>query len=168
MKLNILLLTGILFLQLACIGQSSKKDFPLLLQESAMQCGPTCLQMVAKYYGKDVSIEELEINSKMSDIDGTSLLGLSDAADSIGLRTMAIKIPFKRLVEEVPLPTIVHWKQNHFVVVYHVTQDTIYVADPSLGKVKYSYEEFCEDWLPIEETVSKEGIALLLEKTEGF
>ena len=88
-------------------------------QLDAMDCGPTCLRMVAKHYGKSYSLQTLRDRSFITR-EGVSLLGTSDAAESIGFRTMGVKISFEQLIEETPLPFIAHWKQSHFVVVYKI------------------------------------------------
>lgn len=93
--------------------------FPFLQQLDAMDCGPTCLRMIAKYYGKSYTVQELREKSFITR-EGVSMLGISDAAESIGFKTLGAKITFEKLANEVPLPCIVHWKQNHFVVVYKV------------------------------------------------
>jgi len=92
------------------------KKFPHYFQLDAMDCGPTCLRMVAKYYGKNYTLDNLRQKSHITR-EGVSLIGTSEAAESIGFRTMGVKISFEKLVEEVPLPCIAHWKQNHFVVI---------------------------------------------------
>ena len=95
------------------------KRFPFTHQHDAMDCGPACLHMIAKHYGKNHSLQGLRENSFLTR-EGVSLLGISEAAEKIGFRTMGVKISFEQLVKEAPLPCIVHWKQNHFVVVYDI------------------------------------------------
>lgn len=132
-----------------------------------MDCGPTCLRMVAKHYGKNVNIQFLREKCQINK-EGVSLKGISKAADSLGFRSLGVKITFE-LLKEAPLPCIVHWDQNHFVVVYDIKQrgkkTNIYVANPGTENEVYSKEEFEEHWISIEE---KEGIALLLETTPKF
>ncbi|MFM8743511.1 MAG: cysteine peptidase family C39 domain-containing protein [Cytophagales bacterium] len=82
-----------------------------------MDCGPTCLRMVAKHYGKNYSLTQLRAKAYITR-EGVSMLGISDAAEAIGFRTLGIKVPFEKLVADAPLPSIVHWNQNHFAVVY--------------------------------------------------
>ena len=91
-------------------------SFPQFTQLDSMDCGPSCLRMVAKHYGKHYSLETLRQHSFITR-EGVSMLGISDAAEYIGFRTSGVMISFEQLVEEAPLPCIVHWKQNHFVVV---------------------------------------------------
>ena len=119
------------------------KRFPLYQQLDAMDCGPTCLRMIAKYYGKHYSLETLRGRSFISR-NGVSMLGISTAAESIGFRTLAVHVTFEKLCEA-PLPCIVHWNQNHFVVVYdikpnkrHPDRGVVLVADPAGGNIKYS------------------------------
>ncbi len=97
------------------------KSFPFYKQLDKMDCGATCLRMIAKYYGKNYSLETLRQKTSISR-EGVSLLGISEAAEQIGFRTTGVHISFEKLTEA-PLPCIVHWKQNHFVVVYDVKVD---------------------------------------------
>ncbi len=153
------------------------KKFPHYKQLDAMDCGPTCLRMIAKHYGKTYSLQNLRDKSRITR-EGVSLLGISDAAESIGMRTMGVSITFEQLVEEAPMPCIVHWGQNHFVVVYKITHkkgslfgkggDTIYVADPGEGLLKYSKKEFLTKWASTKKDGEEKGIALLLEPAPDF
>ena len=136
-------------------------------QHDAMDCGPTCLRMVAKHYGRVFSIQKLRESTQIGK-EGVSLLGISEAAESIGFKTLAIKVPFIQLDKDAPLPYIVHWKQNHFVVVYQIKKNQVYVADPALGLIKYTYAEFESQWATTIVEGQKTGIALLLEPTQRF
>ena len=124
---------------------------PYYHQLDAIDSGPTCLRMIAKHYGKHYSLETLRANSFITR-EGVSMLGISDAAEYIGFRTSGVMISFEQLVAEAPLPCIVHWKQNHFVVVYKIKKDKktghkIYVADPALGLATYDEADFKKCWL---------------------
>jgi ATP-binding cassette subfamily B protein len=141
--------------------------FPFFRQYDAMDCGPTCLRMVAKYYGKHFTTEFLREKSFITR-EGVSLLGISDAAEEIGMRTMGVRITFQQLKEEAPLPCIVHWDQNHFVVVYKIKREKIYVADPAYGNLVYSEKEFKEHWLATIKEGEERGIGLLLQPTPEF
>ncbi len=132
-----------------------------------MDCGPTCLRMVAKYYGRNYSLEALREKSFLSR-QGVSLLGISYAAEEIGLRTLSVKTDFERLLQQAPLPCIAHWQQNHFVVIYRVDKKRIYVADPAQGALTFTHEEFREGWLSIQEEGNSKGLLLLLEPTPAF
>ncbi|WP_343913770.1 cysteine peptidase family C39 domain-containing protein [Aquimarina litoralis] len=167
MKIKSFLLLLLITTLLSCDTKLSSQDFPIILQETPKQCGPVCLKMVSQYFGKDIALKELEELSGMQN-NGTTLLGLSEAAQSIGLKNLGVKISFDQLANEVPLPAIIHWNNNHFIVVYKVNKDTIWVSDPALGKIKYTKKEFCKGWLFRKASSSNEGIALLLEKTEDF
>jgi len=133
-----------------------------------MDCGPTCLRMIARFYGRHYSLQQLREKSHVSR-EGVSLLGISDAAEAIGLRTLAVKIPFEKLIEEATLPCIAHWNQSHFVVVYQIKSDKIIIADPAVGKVACTYSDFRSAWLT-GHTVTGEraGLVLLLEPTPLF
>ena len=94
-------------------------SFPHYLQLDAMDCGPSCLRMIAKYYGKSYSLQTLRARSFITR-EGVSMLGISDAAESIGFRTSGVRISLEQLKKDVPLPCILHWNQNHFVVCYDI------------------------------------------------
>ncbi|WP_239414135.1 cysteine peptidase family C39 domain-containing protein [Bacteroides sp. An51A] len=148
--------------------------FPAYTQLDTMDCGPTCLRIIAKYYGKSFSLQKLRDYCHI-DREGVSLLGISDAAERIGFRTMGVKISFEQLCNEVSFPCIVHWNQCHFVVVYKIekkkNETYIYVSDPASGLLKYKKEQFLKCWAQIvlQNSGNKSiGIALLLEPTPKF
>jgi len=134
-----------------------------------MDCGPTCLRMVAKFYGRSYSLQSLRERCHITR-EGVSLLGISDAAESIGFRTTGVKITWEQLRDEMPMPCIVHWNQRHFVVVYSVVKRRrgtfVKVADPASGLLEYRAEDFLKSWLQSED--KSEGIALILEPTPQF
>ena len=132
-----------------------------------MDCGPTCLKMIAKYHGKLFSLNELRTKSFITR-EGVSLLGISEAAEAIGFRTMGVKLPFEKMVVDAPLPCIVHWNQSHFAVLYKVKKNKISVADPAAGLITYTNEEFLKSWLSTSSNGSGVGVALLLEPTPAF
>ncbi len=143
------------------------KRFPHYQQHDQMGCGPTCLRMIAAFYGKHYSLERLREKSFITRL-GVSMLGISEAAEKIGFRTMGVQISFQQLLEDAPLPCIVHWNQQHFVVVYRMAKGQVWVADPGAGKVKYTQEEFCNCWQSNKKEGKATGIALLLEPTPDF
>ncbi len=138
-------------------------NFTFYKQPDEMDCGPTCLRMVARYYGKSLTLQQLRSLAKTTR-EGSSLLGISDAAEKIGFRTLGIKVTYEKLVEDAPLPCIAHWNQNHFVVIYKIKKDVVYIADPGHGLLKYKKEEFLKSW----QSDHHEGILLLLEPTPEF
>ena len=142
-------------------------SFPFYHQYDAMDCGPTCLRMIAKYYGKNYSLEFLREKCFIGR-EGVSLLGISDAAELIGFRTLGVKISFDKLINEVPLPCIAHWRQNHFVVIYKIKKNKIYIADPGHGLIAYKTEEFLREWGSAGTNDSPEGVILGLEPTPDF
>lgn len=149
-----------------------KKQFVCYHQLDAMDCGPTCLRIIAKHYGKHYSLQILRENSFITRT-GVSMLGISDAAEHIGFRTTGVMISFEQIVEEAPLPCIVHWKQNHFVVVYDIMKDKkaghrIYVADPALGLGTYDEADFKKCWLSTKREDEDMGAALLLQPGPEF
>lgn len=148
------------------------KSFPHYSQLDAMDCGPTSLKMVAKYYGRSYSLQNLREKSFITR-HGVSMLGISDAAESIGFHTIGVKINFNQLATEVQLPCILHWNQNHFVVCYSIKKKrkdnyTIKIADPARGKYEMNKEEFLNCWISTKERGKETGIAMLLQPTPEF
>ncbi len=133
-----------------------------------MDCGPTCLRIIAKYYGRQYSLTTLREKSYTTR-EGSSLSQLGAAAESIGFHSLGAKISFKQLAEAAPMPCIVHWNQNHYIVVYKVKNGKVYVSDPAMGLVHYSSEEFIEHWISAgADDKVKEGVVLLIETTPEF
>ena len=148
------------------------KPFPIYSQLDAMDCGPTCLRMIAKYYGRTYSLQTLREKSFLTR-QGVSMLGISEAAESIGFRSTGVKVTFKQLIEDVSLPCVLHWKQNHFVVCYDIRKSkkngkTIYIADPAAGLLSYSEEEFLKCWISTSHHGEEMGTALLLQPSPEF
>jgi len=100
--------------------------------------------------------------------EGVSFLGLSEAADSLGFRTLGVKIPFEVLNENVPLPCIVHWRQRHFIVVYKIKNEKIWAADPGVGLIKFSREEFVRNWTSTNIDNKPAGLVLIIEPTPSL
>jgi ATP-binding cassette subfamily B protein len=139
--------------------------FPHFLQPDTMDCGPTCLRIISKHYGRSISLQKLRSLSDTTR-NGSSLQGVADAAEKIGFRTLGVKIDFEALSEQAPLPCIVFWHQSHFVVVYKIKKGTVYVSDPAHGLLEYSKQEFLANWIGLHATdKTEEGIVLLLEET---
>lgn len=148
-----------------------------------MDCGPTCVRMVAKHHGRNIPPQELREAAEIGK-DGVNLLGIAQAAEGIGFRTLAIKVTIQKLLKEAPLPCILHWGQNHFVVLTSSTKrkkiltfslfgkqepkDEIVIADPARGLITYTIEEFQSQWATTVKEGENEGIALLLEPTPEF
>ncbi|MEL6656486.1 MAG: peptidase domain-containing ABC transporter [Bacteroidota bacterium] len=140
------------------------RSFPFCPQMDSMDCGPACLQMIAKHNGKSYRLPDIRSWCHL-DREGVSLKGIATGAEKIGYRALAVKMPFAAPAHlpslvAAPLPLIVHWNQNHFVVVYRITKKHVWIADPAQGKLKLDYELFCRHW----QQENQEGIALLVEK----
>ena len=129
-----------------------------------MDCGPACLKIISKHYGKYYSLQYLRDKCGISR-EGVSFLDLSYAAESIGLRTMPIEATVEDLQNVVSLPCIAHWKQNHFVVVYKITSKKVFISDPAKGLVSYNLLDFTDSWYDEE---SKKGPALIIEPQADF
>ncbi len=141
--------------------------FPFCHQYDHKDCGPTCLKIIARHYGKTVSLQQLRILSETIRT-GSSLLGLSDAAEQLGFRSLGVKISLEKL-KEAPLPCILHWNKNHYVVLYNIKRGSFYVSDPAHGLLKYNQKEFLKHWIGNNTTAeTDEGIALILEPTPKF
>jgi ATP-binding cassette, subfamily B, bacterial len=140
-------------------------NFPFYKQQDVMDCGPTCVRMIAKQFGKTLGINNLRNQSQYSK-DGVSLLGISKAAEKVGFKTLAVKFDIETVINDAPLPCILHWNQNHFVVLYKATKSAFTIADPAKGIVKLTKQEFQKNWIGDKE--ENKGIALLLEPTAAF
>jgi len=139
-------------------------SFKFYKQFDAMDCGPTCLRMIAKHYGRNFKQQTL---NKMCEInrEGVSLLGISDAAEKIGFRTLGVKLNSEQL-KQAELPCILHWRQYHFVVLYKIKNKKYFLADPAAGLVTLTKSEFTRNWQADAEKF--EGIAMLLAPTPQF
>lgn len=147
------------------------KSFPHYRQLDAMDCGPTCLRMIAKHYGKEYSLETLRKRSFITRA-GVSMLGISDAAESIGFKTMGVRISMKQLINDMPLPCILHWNQRHFVVCYNINKTRqgyrFHIADPASKKISFSDTEIKNCWISTKANGEDCGAALALEPTPDF
>lgn len=149
------------------------EKFPLYNQNEVMDCGPACLRMISKYYGHHYSLQTLRQKCFITR-EGVSLLGISDAAESIGFRTCGVKITGEQLVNEAMLPCILYWNNSHFVVCYKIKRKRggkliFYIADPASQRLQYEEDEFKKCWLGVTlADVNRRGIALLLEPNANF
>ena len=142
--------------------------FPVYQQLDAMDCGSTCLRIVAKHYGRSYSATRMRELCHVTR-EGVSMLGVSDAAEKIGFHTAGVKITWEQLFNDAPLPCIVHWNQKHFVVVYKIKKDKVYLSDPASGLLEYSQKDFLRCWLSSGHHESQRcGTALLLEPAPEF
>ena len=138
--------------------------FPVEYQMDSQDCGPACLKIIAKHFGKFYSLQSLRDRCGITK-EGVSLLDLSTGAESIGLRTLAIKCTIDDVVNSVPFPAIIFWKDSHFVVVYYANKKYIWVSDPAKGRIKYTHEEFKKGWY---QKGAKQGVLLAIEPTAEF
>ncbi len=139
------------------------RKFPTYRQHDAMDCGPACIKIVAQWYGKALLLEQLRSLCGTTR-SGTSMFGLSKAAEQVGFTTDAVQLNIGDLIELNMFPCIVYWQQKHYVVVYKATQKKVYVSDPAHGLVVYLKQEFLNGWTGSDNT----GIALLLEPGKEF
>ena len=147
-------------------------SFPHYQQLDEMDCGSTSLRMIAKYYGKEYSAEMLRNHCHITR-NGVSMLGISEAAEYLGFRTLGVKITMEQLIHDASLPCILHWNQNHFVVCYKVKKNRsgryrFYIADPASQKLCYTEEEFMRCWLSTSVQGRDCGMALLMVPGVNF
>ncbi len=149
--------------------------FTYYQQYDIKDCGPACLRMIAKFYGKTYSLQTLRDKCHITR-EGVSMLGISDAAESIGFKTLGVKVDVNQLINDVPLPCIAHWKQDHFIVLYKITyqkrnkkkEPVFHVADPGHGLLKYSEQEFLLSWASTKSGDTEKGLCLLFEPGPDF
>ncbi|PIV94176.1 MAG: ABC transporter ATP-binding protein [Flavobacteriaceae bacterium CG17_big_fil_post_rev_8_21_14_2_50_33_15] len=147
------------------------KKFPHYKQTDEKDCGPTCLRIISKYHKKNIPIQHLRVLCETTR-SGSSLLGISEASEKIGFRSLGVKLTLEKL-KEAPLPCVLHWNKEHFVVLYAITKNkstfSFQVSDPAYGLISYHENEFLKFWIGNNATKkTREGIALLLELTPKF
>lgn len=140
------------------------KKFPCDRQLDMMDCGPACLKMVARYYGKFYSMQFLRDKCGITR-EGVSLLDMGYAAESIGLHTLSVRVALKDLINKIPLPCILHWQNSHFVVLYSITKRKAFVSDPAKGLVTYTHQQFLDGWI---KPNSDQGVVMALEPMADF
>jgi len=138
--------------------------FPNYRQLDQMDCGPTCVKIIAKHFGKEYNLEYLRQISNLQK-GGASLAGISEALDAVGIDAVGIRADFVELVNDVPLPAIAHWENNHFIVIHRTSIKFIYVSDPAIGLIRYNHKEFIEKWGGKH---NGKGILLLVESNHRF
>lgn len=142
-------------------------SFPITFQHDSMQCGIACLQMICKHFGRKFSLDFL---SKLcfATNEGVSLLGINDAANKLGLKTLCVKASMNEL-DQISLPAILHWNQKHFVVLYKIKKGRkYYIADPGKGLTAYTNEEMREYWLSTNSKGVEKGVVMMLEPASHF
>lgn len=144
-----------------------RRRFPVFRQLDAMDCGPTCLRMVAQFYGRSFTASFLREKACI-DRQGVSMLGIAYAAEAVGLRTLAARVPLDALLQQAPLPCVLHWNQKHFVVLYRYKGGKVYIADPARGAVTLTVEDLRRHWVSMEVDGKEAGLVLLLEPTAAF
>lgn len=145
------------------------RSFPFYQQHDAMDCGAACLKMIAKHYGRHYSMEKLRGLTYLGK-EGVSLLGISDAAEEIGLQTLAVQTTYDQLVSVIPLPCIAHWNDaEHFVVIFRANKNYVWIADPEEGIFKLTRAEFMQHWADsVTKDGQQQGVLLLLQVTPEF
>ncbi|WP_126248397.1 peptidase domain-containing ABC transporter [Chitinophaga rhizosphaerae] len=140
--------------------------FTFYQQLNTMDCGPTCLRMIAKYYGRHYNTDTLRKIAGFNR-EGVSLLAISEAAEKLGFRTRGVQVNLNKL-RLVPQPSVLHWNQNHFVVLLHIGKKHVKIADPRVGIIKLSIPEFLKNWTSNSQGGEDTGTVLLLEPSPSF
>lgn len=140
----------------------SLKKFPSYRQLNAMDCGPACLKIISRYYGKYFDLDFLRQKCGHTNA-GTSIFDIASGSEEIGLRSLVVKLDYNDLHAKVKLPCIIHWNNSHFVVLYRIKRKKVYISDPAIGLVSYNLEEFLDSWYN-----EGKGVALVLETTPKF
>ena len=149
-----------------------KKDFPHITQPDTMECGATCLRMIAQYYGKKYSAETMQRLCRITR-EGVSMLSLSDAAEELGFRSVCGRISLERVVEQRPFPCILYWNQAHFVVLYDVKKKRkgklrFRIADPGKNLLELDEDTVRDAWIGACTSGQEKGILMALEPTPVF
>ncbi|HEU5289531.1 MAG TPA: peptidase domain-containing ABC transporter [Cyclobacteriaceae bacterium] len=149
-------------------------SFKTILQKDLMDCGPACLAMICKHYGKSIALAAVREKTHIGK-QGVSMLGISEAAESYGFRSLAAQLTYDQLIEEALLPCIIHWSQSHFVVLTKIKKKSFFnkaekieIADPAHGLVDLDHEAFKQNWISAKIDEKPVGVALLLEPTQDF
>ncbi|SER12117.1 ATP-binding cassette, subfamily B, partial [Segatella baroniae B14] len=143
------------------------KKIHYIKQYDSMKCGIACLQMICAYHGRTFCQDYLS-NICFATTEGVSLLGIRDAAVKIGLYTISGRLTIDEL-SSATLPCILHWNQNHFVILYKVKKgQKFYIADPGKGLITYTMDEFKQHWIETGQGEDEKGIAMFLEPTQAF
>jgi len=143
------------------------QKYPFYKQFDEMDCGASCLRMIARFHGRYYSLQYLR-ELTFVNRQGVSLMAISDAAERIGYHTLGVKIGFDRLIEDIPTPCIAYWRQSHFVVVYKATEKYVWIGDPAAGVFKITKQEFLDGWINDTFNEKPVGVLLLLETTPNF
>ncbi|HAS41486.1 MAG TPA: ABC transporter ATP-binding protein [Microscillaceae bacterium] len=151
-----------------------KVRFPFYMQHDKMDCGPTCLKMIAKFYGKELDLEHLRSISYLNK-DGVSLYNLSEGAEAIGFRSLMVQVSYEKLLQDCPMPSVLHWNDSHFVVLIGVKKNqgslfksketTLLIADPAHNIIEIDEATFLKSWL---KSGTEKGVALVLSPTQEF
>lgn len=142
------------------------KRFPFVRQPDTMDCGPACLKMIFRFYGKTMTLSGIRnlVNTHRA---GSTLAGISQAAEKLGMEAYGVKLNSEALKQQTQGPCILFWNNNHFVVLYKISRNYFYISDPAIGKLKYRKEDFLRHWTGTSEE-NAEGVALLMLPTERF
>lgn len=147
----------------------TKAKYTHYRQSDSNDCGPTCIKTIGSFYGKKLSSEKLKLRAVLTE-KGAALSNLSKSAQSAGFETMSVKTDFSSLIKDADVPFIVHWQDNHYVVVTRITPKQVVISDPSRGKRTLSKTSFLKGWHNSREIPGpdQEGYVLLLKPTEAF
>ncbi len=142
--------------------------FPHYKQHDIMDCGPTCLKIISKFFRKNIPLDYIRNISHKSRL-GVSLEAVAQAAQTLGFDTLIVRFEFHSLKDDIPLPCVVYWRNRHYIVVYKITKIHVYVSDPAFGLIKYTHDNFIKGWLNKENyNIADLGYILCVETTPTF
>lgn len=148
-----------------------KRSFPIHHQLDSMDCGAACIQMIAHFYGKEYNIEYIQEICRKG-IEGISLKSICDGLETLGFHTVAGKVTYEDLCNKAFIPCILHWKQNHFVVLYKIKsifgKETFYIADPGVGKIEVCKKDMIDNWVSTNTNGYDKGVVVLMEPSTLF
>jgi len=139
------------------------KKFPFFRQLDAMDCGPASLKIICKHFGKNFSMKYLRDKCNITR-EGVSLKDIAKTAEDLELRTLPLKVTYDNLLKKIPLPCIIHWNYSHFVVLYKIKENKVYISDPQVGLITYSKDEFNHGW----KKNNEKGVIMILEPSPEF
>jgi len=151
------------------------RKYPFQRQHDTIDCGPSCLMMLSTYHGKKYSLEYFRELCYLNR-EGVSIVNIEESAKKIGFDTLITSLSLDNLIEDSPLPCILHWNQDHFVVLYEIKakkswrstrnkEYTFILGDPAHGIVEIDLKTFHSYWI---NTPAGKGIGLFLEPSSNF
>lgn len=138
--------------------QLNNQSFPFFLQSTQWDCGPTCLRMIAVYYGKEFNFHQMKNHVRIMR-EGSSMIDIMDTAKKLGIKSTGLQIDITKL-QLIDLPVILHWNKHHFVVLFNIQDNFYFIADPAIGILQLNESDFLSHWQNHESGNQHSGILL--------